>query len=129
MITTTLHGRKLLIDSGEFFTFYEEREIAHWLRSMTAEEAAQQSGCSPWTVRWHRKSIREKCSEKSGTGVLAFCFCRQYVRIMTIFLIILCAGPAQRGPGTSLNQVRRIACSSSMTMRNAGAEISSGGLS
>lgn len=84
MITTEINGKKFEIDGQDFFSPAEERTIEDWLLDMRAQDAANKRHRSLETINTHRKHIREKTSQHSGTGVLAFCLSREYIRILML---------------------------------------------
>lgn len=117
MLTSTIHGKTFVIDTGGLFSAPEERELECWLKGMSEKDAARANFRSPETVRHHRKSMRGKTHQPNGQGVLTYCFAHQYVRVLVIALIVASvmpmvrsariSTPSRRGPTTTMRIGRR----------------------
>lgn len=93
MITTEINGTKFEIDGDGFLSPTEELTLEDWLHDMRVLDAAQKRFRSPETVSSHRKNLREKTHQHSGTGVLAFCLSKGYIRVLVFAGFAVTAEP------------------------------------
>lgn len=82
MLTTEINGTTFEIDGQGFLSPTEEITLEDWLHDMRVQDAAEKRHRSPETVKTHRKTLREKTHQHSGTGVLAYCLSKQYIRVL-----------------------------------------------
>lgn len=82
MLTTQINGKTFEIDGNGFLSPTEELTLEDWLHDMRVQDAARKRCRSPETVSSHRKSLREKTHQHSGTGVLAHCLSMGYIRVL-----------------------------------------------
>lgn len=80
MTQVTLHQERYLVDSGDFFSGAETRELVNLLRGLTYDEAAARSRTSIETVKSHRQAIRAKTGQHNCIGVLTYCLVYGYIR-------------------------------------------------
>ena len=93
MITTEINGRKFEIDGQGFISPAEETALEDWLHDMRVQDAANKRSRSEETVKSHRKNLREKTHQHSGTGVLAYCLSAGYIRVLVFAGFAVTAEP------------------------------------